>query len=134
MQDLFQNYVSDLIKFRDSFHEELRATAAELSKAMTDYSQRSEAVLISFMEKVSARGEALEAAAAARFDLFRGLPAKGGLPNVSDPPLAPANADQVRIAAVAERAVADGLFVESEADRKLKSVRPMLLVKSDPAA
>jgi hypothetical protein len=101
---------------------------------MTDYSQRSEAVLISFMEKVSARGEALEAAAAARFDLFRGLPAKGGLPNVSDPPLAPANADQVRIAAVAERAVADGLFVESEADRKLKSVRPMLLVKSDPAA
>ena len=127
MQDLFQNYVRDLINLRDSFHEELRATAAELSKAMTDYSQRSEAALTSFMEKVSARGEALEAAAAARFDLFQGLPAKGG-------PLAPANADQVRVAAAAERAVADGLNVDSDADRKLKSVRPMLLVKSDPAA
>jgi len=134
MQDLFQNYVSDLINLRDSFHEELHATAAELSKAMGDYSQRSEAALTSFMEKVSARGEALEAAAAARFDQFRGLPANGGLPNVSDGPLAPANADQVRVAAAAERAVADGLYVESDADRKLKSVRPMLLVKSDPAA
>ena len=46
---------------------------------MGDYSQRSEAALTSFIEKVSARGEALEAAAAARFDQFRGLPAKGGL-------------------------------------------------------
>ena len=40
----------------------------------------------------------------------------------------------MRVAAAAERAVADGLYVESDADRKLKSVRPMLLVKSDPAA
>jgi hypothetical protein len=134
MQDLFQNYVSDLINLRDSFHEELQATAAELSKAIGNYSHRSEAALTSFMEKVSARGEALEVAAAARFDQFRGLPAKGGLPNVSDGPLAPANADQVRVAAAAEQAVADGLSVESDADRNLKSVRPMLLVKSDPAA
>ena len=86
------------------------------------------------MEKVSARGEALEAGAAARFDQFRGLPAKGDLPNVSDGPLAPANADQVRVAAAAEQAVADVLSVESDADRKLKSVRPMLLVNSEPAA
>ena len=71
MQDLFRNYVDDLIKFREAFHEELAATAAELSKAMGDYSQRSEAALTSFMEKVSARGEALEAAAAARLDQFR---------------------------------------------------------------
>jgi hypothetical protein len=134
MQDLFENYVGDLIKLREAFHQELAATAAELSTAMGYYSQRSEAALTSFMEKVSARGEALEAAAAARFDQFRGLPAKGGLPNVSDGPLAPANADQVGVAAVAERAVADGLHLESDADRKLKSVRPMLLVKSDPAA
>ena len=98
MQDLFQNYVSDLINLRELFQEELPATAAELSKAMGEYSQRSEAALTSFMEKVSARGVALEAAAAARFDQFRGLPAKGGLPNVSDGPLAqtPTNADQDR--------------------------------------
>jgi hypothetical protein len=134
MQDLFQNYVSDLNKLRDAFHDELVGTARDLSKAMEIYAQRSEAALASFMEKVSARGEALEAAAAARFDQFRGLPAKGGLPNVSDGPLAPANADQVRVAAIAERAIADGLHVESDADRNLKSVRPMLLVKSDPAA
>jgi hypothetical protein len=134
MQDLFQNYVGDLIKLRDAFHEELAATATELSKAMGDYSQRSEAALTSFMEKVSARGEALEAAAAARLDQFRGLPAKGGLPNVSDGPLAPANADQAGVAAVAERAVADGLHVESDGDRKPKSGRPIALVRSDPAA
>ena len=34
MQDLFQNYVSDLNKLRDAFHNELTATAEELSKAM----------------------------------------------------------------------------------------------------
>ena len=52
MQDLFQNYVSDLIRLRDAFHGELEATAEELSKAMALYAGRSEAALASFMEKV----------------------------------------------------------------------------------
>ena len=56
MQDLFQNYVSDLNKLKDAFHNELTATAEELSKAMGNYAHRSEAALASFMEKVSARG------------------------------------------------------------------------------
>jgi hypothetical protein len=117
MQDLFQNYVGDLIKLRDAFHEELAATAAELSTAMGDYSQRSEAALTSFMEKVSARGEALEAAAAARFDQFRGLAADGVVP-------------VERVTGVAERAVADAL--ESDGDRKPRGA--IALVKSDSAA
>ena len=136
MQDLFQNYVSDLNKLKDAFHNELTATAEELSKAMGIYAHRSEAALASFMEKVSARGMELEASAAARFNQFRGLPANGGLRDVDDEPLAdtPTNADRVRILAAAERALADGLHVESDGDRKPQSVRPMTLVKSEPAA
>jgi hypothetical protein len=103
MQDLFQNYVSDLNKLKDAFHNELTATAEELSKAMGNYAHRSEAALTSFMEKVSARGTELEASAAARLNQFRGLPAKGGLPDVDDGPLAhtPTDADRARIAAAA---------------------------------
>jgi hypothetical protein len=136
MQDLFENYVSDLNKLRDAFHNELTATAEELTKAMGNYAHRSEAALASFMEKVAARGVELEASAAARLNQFRGLPASGGLPDVDDGPLAgtPTNADRVRIVAAAERAVADGLQVESDGDRKPLSVRPMTLVKSEPAA
>jgi hypothetical protein len=136
MQDLFENYVSDLNKLRDAFHNELTATAEELTKAMGNYAHRSEAALASFMEKVSARGVELEASAAARLNQFRGLPANGGLPDVNDGPLAdtPTNADRVRIVAAAERAVADDLQVESDGDRKPLSVRPMTLVKSEPAA
>ena len=95
MQDLFENYVSDLNKLRDAFHNELTTTAEELSKAMGIYAHRSEAALASFMEKVSARGVELEASAAARLNQFRGLPANGGLPDVDDGPLAdtPTNAD-----------------------------------------
>ena len=136
MQDLFQNYVSDLNKLKDAFHNELTATAEELSKAMGNYAHRSETALASFMEKVSARGIELEASAAARLDQFRGLPANGGLPNVDDGPLAhtPTDADRARIAAAAERAVADGLQVESDEDRKPQQVRQIALVKSGPAA
>ena len=116
MQDLFQNYVSDLNKMRDAFHNELTAAAEELSKAMGNYAHRSEAALTSFMEKVSARGTELEASAAARLNQFRGLPANGGLPDVDDGPLAhtPTDADRARIAAAAERAVAEGLHVETD--------------------
>jgi hypothetical protein len=85
------------------------------------------------MEKVSARGAELEAAATVRFDQFRGFPAEGGLPNVSDGRLPPTDADQDRLTAAAERAFADGLDVDSEGDRKPKFGRP-LLVKSHPAA
>ena len=136
MQDLFQNYVSDLNKLKDAFHNELTATAEELSKAMGSYTRRSEAALASFMEKVSARGMELEASAAARLNQFRGLPANGGLPDVDDGPLAhtPTDADRAKIAAAAERAVADGLQVESDEDRKPQPVRQMALVKSGPAA
>ena len=136
MQDLFQNYVSDLNKLREAFHNELTVTAEELTKAMGNYAHRSEAALASFMEKVSARGMELEAAAAARLNQFRGLPANGGLPDVDDGPLAhtPTDADRARIAAAAERAVADGLHVETDGDRKPQLGRLMTLVKSEPAA
>ena len=131
MQDLIQDYASDLKKLHQAFNKELSATADELSKAMGVYAHRSEAALTSFMEKVSARGTELEASAAARLNQFR-----GGLPNVNDGPLAdtPTDADRARIVAAAERAVADGLQVESDGDRKPLSVRPMTLVKSEPAA
>jgi hypothetical protein len=43
MYDLFQNYVSDLNELRDAFHNELTATAEELSKAMAFYASRSDA-------------------------------------------------------------------------------------------
>jgi hypothetical protein len=136
MQDLFQNYVDVLNKLRDDFHNELTAQAQELAKAMGNYSRRSEAALSLFMEQVSARGVELEAAAAARLDQFRGLPVNSSPPDVSDQPLPEAltNADLVKIAAVAERAVAESLQVESDGDRKPKFGRPMVLVKSDPAA
>ena len=122
MQDLFQNYVDDLNKLRDAFHDELAVQARELSMAMGNYSQRCEAALASFMEKVSVRGVEVEAAAAVRFNQFRGLPVNVTLPNVSDGPLAqaPTNADQETIETVAERAVADSLHVGTD-DRKLRS-------------
>jgi hypothetical protein len=129
VQDLFENYVRDLIKLRDEFHDELTATAAELSKAMDEYSRRGEAALTSFVEKVSACGEALEAAAATRLDQFRGLPATRGLPHVNDGPLA-TTADQVKVAATAKRAVPDSF--ESDGDH---TPRPAIaLVRSEPAA
>jgi hypothetical protein len=141
MQDLFQKYVDDVSKLRDAFHEELAARGQELSKAMDIYAQLSEAALASIMEKVSARGVEVEAAAAARLNQFRGLPANGGL---NDGPLAPTNADQVKIETAAERAVAASLELEravaasldleNDADRKLRPGRPMTLIKSDPAS
>jgi hypothetical protein len=136
LQDLFESYVSDLYKLRDAFHGELTSTAKELSQAMDNYSRRGEEALTSFMEKVATRGVELEAAAAARLDQFRGLPATGGLPNVNEGPLAhaPPNADQVKIAAVAERAVADGLRVENDEGQKPRSGRAIALVRSEPAA
>jgi hypothetical protein len=66
MQDLIQNYVSDLHKLREVFHKELEATAEELSKAMALYAKRCDAALASFMEKASARESELESSAAAR--------------------------------------------------------------------
>ena len=120
MQDLIQNYASDLKKLRDAFHNELTATAEELSKAMGVYAQRSEAALASFMEKASAHGLELEVSATARLSQFCGLPAKGGLPHIDDGPLmhTPTNADVLRIAAVAEQAVADGLHIENDSNHK----------------
>ena len=74
------------------------------------------------MEKVSARGVEVEAAAAARFDQFRGLPVKGDLPDVSDGPLAhiPTDADQRELQPPQSGRLVDGLLVESDTDRKLK--------------
>ena len=85
------------------------------------------------MEKVSARGVEFEALAVARLNQFRGLPANGGLPDVAGGPLAhtQTNADLVGIAAVAERAVAEGLHVENDEDRKPQPGRLITLVKSD---
>ena len=44
MQDLFENYVSELNKLREAFHNELAATSEELSQAMDMYARRGEAV------------------------------------------------------------------------------------------
>jgi hypothetical protein len=140
MQDLIQNYVSDLNKLREAFHSELEATAGELSKAMALYAARSEAALASFMEKAATRSVELEAVAAVRLNQFRGLPANAGLSDVDNGPVArtPTNVDKVRIATAAEQAVADSLKGESEGDRK-PPARSITLVKSaqvqsEPAA
>ena len=141
MYDLFQNYVSDLNKLRDAFHNELTATAEELSKAMGFYASRSDAALASFMEKATARGEELEAAAAVRLNQFRGLPANADLSDADNGRVArtPTNADKLKILTAAELAVADVLQVESERHRKLPPARSIALVKSgqvqsEPAA
>jgi hypothetical protein len=133
MQDLFQNYASDLNKLREAFHSELEATPEELSKAMALYAGRTESALASFMEKAAIRGVELEAAAAVRFNQFRGLPANADLSDLDDGPLArtPTNADKMRIATAAEQAVADSLQVESEGDRKPPPPRSITLVKSE---
>ena len=117
MQDLIQEYATELKKLREVFHEELPATADELSKAMGIYAHRSEAALASFMEKASARGLELEVSATARLSQFCG---NGSLPGVDDIPLTltPTNADVLRMAAAAEQAVADGLHVDSESNHK----------------
>jgi hypothetical protein len=143
LQDLFESYVSDLYKLRDTFHDDLTSTAKKLSQAMDDYTERSEAALTSFMAKVAARGAELEAAAAVRLDQFRGLPASAGLPNVSDKSLADTpSADQVKIAAVAERAVGTAAdravaarsHVENDETQKPRSGHAIALVRSEPAA
>jgi hypothetical protein len=115
MQDLIRDYASDLKKLRDACHEELRATANELSKALGIYAQGTEAALASFMEKASARGLELEASATARLSQFCGLPENSSEPDVEDKPLLHTpNADVFRSVAAAEKAVADVLQVESE--------------------
>jgi hypothetical protein len=140
MYDLFQNYVSDLNKLRDAFHNELTATAEELSKAMAVYASRSDAALASFMEKATARGEELEAAAAVRLNQFRGLPANADLSDADNGRVArtPTDADKLRISTAAEGAVADVLQFESEGYRKLPPARSILVksgqVQSEPAA
>ena len=65
MEDLFENYVSELNKLREAFQNELGATSEELSRAMDICARRGEAALAAFMEKVSASGMELEAAAEA---------------------------------------------------------------------
>ncbi|HKN26846.1 MAG TPA: hypothetical protein VJY34_02775 [Roseiarcus sp.] len=119
MQDLVQDYVNDLNKLRDEFHDELAATAGELSKALAHYAHRNDAAVLSFMDRASALGMELEALAAARLNQFRGLQADGGLPDVNDGPSSHSNqnSDAAKVAAAAERAVAHGLLVESDCDR-----------------
>jgi len=140
MYDLFQNYVSDLNKLRDAFHNELTATAEELSKAMAFYASRSDAALASFMEKATARGAELEAAAAVRLNQFRGLPANADLSDADNGRVArtPTNPDKLRISTAAEHAVADVLQFESEGYRKLPPAGSILVksgqVQSEPAA
>ena len=133
MQDLIQNYVSDLHKFREVFHQELEATAEELSKAMALYAKRCDSALASFMEKASARESELESSAAARLSQFCGVAANSGLTDVDNgPPTQTPSHSDAGIAASAERAVADSLA--SDRDRKPQPARSMALVKSGPAA
>jgi antitoxin (DNA-binding transcriptional repressor) of toxin-antitoxin stability system len=69
-----------------------------------------------------------------RFNQFRGLPANAGLSDVDNGslPRTPINADKVRIATAAEQALAEGLQVESDGDRKPPPARSIALVKSGP--
>ena len=136
MQDLIQNYASDLHKLREVFHRELEATSEELSKAMALYAKRCDAALASFMEKASARDSELEAAATARLNQFCGQSTNAGVTAVDNRQVAQTltHSDAVRIASSAERAVADSLNGESARDPKLQPVRSMTLVKSGPAA
>jgi hypothetical protein len=84
LQDLFESYVSNLYKLRESFHVDLTSTrGAVAGDGRLLPAQRG--ALTSFMDKVASRGVA---AAAARLDQFRGLSAIRGLPNVNDGPLA----------------------------------------------
>jgi hypothetical protein len=130
MQDLIQNYVGDLHRFREVFHKELEATTEELSKAMALYAKRCDAALASFMEKASARDRELEASAAKRLNQFCGLP---DVDNKA-PTQTPSHSEAERIAVSAERAVADSLHVESDRDHKPQPARSITLVKSGPAA
>jgi hypothetical protein len=115
MQDLIQDYASDLKKLREMFHNELTATADELSKAMSVYAQRSEAALASFMEKASARGLELEVSASARLSQFCGAPANGRQAEADDKPLTRSpNADVFKIAAIAGDAAVHDLQVDSQ--------------------
>lgn len=132
MYDLFQNYVGDLNKLREAFHSELEATAKDLSQAMALYASRNDAALASFMEQAATRGAELEAAAAARLNQFRGAPAGADLSDDNEPvALTAINEDKLRISTAAERAVADGLQVESQGGRKLPAARSITLVKSE---
>jgi hypothetical protein len=132
MEDLIQDYASDLKKLRDVFHKELTATADELSKAMGIYAHHSEAALASFMEKASARGLELEVSATARLSQFCG---NGSLPGVDDIPLTltPSNADVLRMAAATEGAVADSLHVESGTNHKPRPAARLPGIKRDRA-
>jgi hypothetical protein len=130
MQDLIQDYASDLKKLHEVFHKELTATADELSKAMGVYAHRGEAALASFMEKASARGLELEVSATARLNEFCG---NGSLPGVDDIPLTltPTNAEVLRMAAAADQAVADGLHVDSESNHKPRQTARLPRINRD---
>ena len=131
MQDLMQSYASDLNNLRDAFHNELTATAEELSKAMAFYASRSDAALASFMEKATARGKELEGAAAARLNQFCGLPANGAQPSVDDePPKTLTAQDSNGLCCAEDRSLrrargSDGLHVENDRDRKPQPARSM---------
>jgi hypothetical protein len=130
MEDLIQEYASDLKKLREAFNKELTATADELSKAMGTYAHHGEAALASFMDKASARGLELEVSATARLSQFCG---NGSLPGVDDIPLTltPTNADVLRMAAAAEHAVAESLYVESETNHKPRSAARLPRINRD---
>jgi hypothetical protein len=130
MEDLIQDYASDLKKLRDAFHSELTATADELSKAIGIYAHCSEAALALFMEKASARGLELEVSATARLSQFCG---NGSLLGVDDIPLTltPTNADVLRMAAAAEQAVADALHVDSESNHKPREAARLPRINRD---
>ena len=103
---------------------------------MDDYSRRSEAALTFHGQgRVSWRGTRSRSGGEARSVSWPSCNPRG-LPNVNDGPLAltPSNVDQVKIAAAAERAVADELRVENDEAYRPRSGRAIALVRSEPAA
>ena len=115
-----------------SVPQRVEAPAEELSKAIALYAGRTESALASFIEKAAIRGVELQAAAAVRFNQFRGLPANAECQTSTTDRLRDAtDADKMRIATAAEQAVADSLQVESEGDRRPPPPRWITLVKSE---
>ncbi len=122
MQDLVQDDVSDLNRLREELHNELAATAAELSKALEHCAQRNDGALASFMEKAAARGIELEVSAA-----------DDSPPEVSEGPQPSSNkgsdakgSDAARIATAAQWVIGYGLEVESNDDREPHSAPPSM--------
>ena len=95
---------------------------------------RSDAALASFMEKATRLVAGARRGGGGGLNQFCGLPANGAQPNVDDErPKTLADSAAPTIAASGERAVADGLHVESDRDQQPAARALDVTVKSGRA-